>query len=654
MAVLPMQKIQILGMKKNLPAVLDFLQTNGMMQVEEVSSEEELENMEKADHDHDLQIAQLDFAIKFLKAHAPKRPIWLGKPSLSMESAIGTLESSNYKELIKDCQKLEESYVADQNEQVALDAEKELLIDWKDLPFDLNTPRETDSVKIFTGMVATDACKNFKKELHTLVDLSGVERVGGKEKDCLVAVVVSKKYLDEAKVVFGRFKFQEVDLPVHEMSVSERISDIDHKQAKLAEKMIAHVKNMKKLAKNSGNLQIVHDVFVWKRDSHDLHDKLQGTTYSFIVEGWIPKQERKSIEAGLQEISPQSAIEAVKPKKDEQTPIMLRNNKAILPFETITRLYGLPGAKEVDPTQYLSIFYITFFAICLTDAGYGLVLFLVMASALKFMNLPPESKGMVKLLMWGGILTMFAGVLFGGYFGITPEQAPAFMVAENGMFKGQVLNAVSGSGTIIFLKLALYIGVAHMVFANMLDGYWKIKTERRYLDALLDNGFWIYFILVLTGAIMAYFGSFTPETAALFYKGSAIGAIAMILTQGRKSKGIGMKVFYGFGSLYGVVGYLGDILSYSRLMALGLATGVIAFAMNRIAGLAIELIPVVGILVAIMVILLGHTMNLVLATLGAFIHSARLQFVEFFGKFMEGGGKEFKPFKRSCKYIIIK
>jgi len=396
MAVLPMQKIQILGMKSDLPKVLDYLQEQGMMQVEEVSSEMELEDMEKADHDLDFQIAQLDFAIKFLRDYAPKRPIWAGKPLLTFESALGTVEKSDYKNIVDAAHKLEEDFVADQNELQSLQDERKLLKDWTRLPFDLNTPRETNTVSIFTGSVLKTEFDNLKKELTTMIELSSTEKVKETNQNTLLVCAVSIKHLDEVKVVFNRFKFQAVDLPVHEMSVPERIKEIDQKLIKTQEKLTAHEKTFKDLGQHSENLQIVHDVFVWQRDGHDLHEKLRGTTYSFIVEGWIPTLERKNIEDDLQKISKQTAIQSIKPNKDEEQPILLRNKKAAWPFETVTKLYGFPTASEVDPTPFLATFFIMFFALCLTDAGYGLSLFIIMAVALKFFNLPQESKGLIK------------------------------------------------------------------------------------------------------------------------------------------------------------------------------------------------------------------------------------------------------------------
>lgn len=651
-----MDKIQILGLKKDLQRVIAFLQESGEVQIDEVKVDEEnslaLESLAKQDHNSDYDVAQVDFALKLLGDYAKKRPIWAGKPTLSIESAKGTIENFDYKKVIEECENLEESFNSKKNDLASLEDEKRLLTEWIDLPFDLHTPLETESSIIQIGIISANAYDTFKKELHETSELTSVRKITGDKAKVKLSVVYTKEIKEEIKLLFGKHKFQEVALPVYEMSVAERIDEIEKKTKKLAEGIKDDEKKFKKLAEDYENLQIVHDVLVWEKDNVHVHEKLKGTEFSFIIEGWVAKLDRKELEEGLNKIGT-VAVETLKLEEDEQAPIYLHNKKAAWPFESVTKLYGFPKANEVDPTPFLAIFFIVFFGLCLTDAGYGLTLFIIMFAALKFFKLPKESLGLIKLLMWGGLVTMVAGVLFGGYFGLTVDQAPSFMVAGES-FKGQIINASAGNGPLTFLILALVLGIVHVIFGIMVDGYWKIK-QKQYMDALLDSGLWIYFISVLLSWALAKAGILVPAAAGdiLLYFVLA-GVALLILTQGRKQKGIVKKVGIGVLSLYNLVGYFGDVLSYSRIMALGLGTGIIAFAMNTIAGLAYEMIPYVGFIFAGAVLLAGHLLNLVLSALGAFIHSARLQFVEFFSKFMEGGGSEFKPFKRECKYIIIK
>ena len=648
-----MQKVQILGMKKDLPQILTTLQKKGVVQIVDVIGTENLKEIDPPDHKADYDIANIDFALTFLKNHATKRPIWAGKPTLTAESALGILNSFDYETVVKECQELEEKHNKNLNKFTSLENEETILEKWKNLPFELSTPKETETVRLFIGTLPTTEFETLRKELHNISNLSDVHRVSEDTTFSLVVVTISKNSIDEAKLVLGKCKFAEVELPKHDMSTAKRLETIEAEKTNIKADLEEQEKEFIRLAQDYENLQIVHDIFLWQQDEKHARELLRGTAYSFIITGWIPKDEKVKLEEALEKISSNIAIQAIEPEKDEETPILLRNRKAAWPFESVTRLYGLPMAHEVDPTPFLAGFFIVFFALCLTDAGYGLLLFVIMFAALKFFNLPHESKGLIKLLMWGGLVTMVAGVLFGGYFGLTPEQAPGFLVGEDGNFRFQLINATSGTGPLTFLILALVFGIVHVLFGKLLDGFWKIK-QGQYLDAVLDSFLWVFFILSILGFGLSSSGMVIPADYANIFKWLTLGGVvAMILTQGRSQKSIIGKFGLGVLSLYGLVGYLGDVLSYSRLMALGLGTGIIAFAMNTIAGLAIDMIPYVGFIFAIIVLILGHTMNLVLSALGAFIHSARLQFVEFFGKFMEGGGTEFKPFRRQCKYIII-
>lgn len=242
---------------------------------------------------------------------------------------------------------------------------------------------------------------------------------------------------------------------------------------------------------------------------------------------------------------------------------------------------------------------------------------------------------------------------------MTADQAPSFLTYQKTLesgevikaFRWQVITPAQGSGPLIFLILAAILGYIQVVFGVILDGYWKI-VQRKFMDAIFDSFLWVYFLIVIMLFGVSHMGIFMADHAGTITYLVYFGVGALILTQGRKQKNIILKFLSGVLSLYGLVGYFADVLSYSRLMALGLGTGIIGFAFNTIGGL-VGNIPIVGIVFAIIVILIGHLLNIAISTLGAFIHSSRLQFVEFFGKFMEGGGRSFTPFRKACKYILI-
>jgi len=256
-------------------------------------------------------------------------------------------------------------------------------------------------------------------------------------------------------------------------------------------------------------------------------------------------------------------------------------------------------------------------------------------------------KKLLKVLFYGGIVTFFMGGLFGGYFGIVIDNLPASGI-KNLLLAIRIIDPVAEPLKV--LVFSLFLGVVHILFGLGVKAWWEIKRGNKK-EAILGPLSWIYFIVsVLLWALTKN----SANTFTIIAGYNAVLSISyMIITQGRGAKNIVMKVLTGVLSLYGLVAYLSDILSYSRLLALGLSTGIIAMVVNLIALLAKDLIPYFGWVVMIFIFIGGHIFNLVISALGSFIHSGRLQYVEFFPKFLEESGQMFSPFKKDNKYTDV-
>jgi V/A-type H+-transporting ATPase subunit I len=549
MAIASMQKVQILGVKKDLPAVLNLIQEEGVMEIEEVPSQEiaqfELQpyEAEAASLDHDIK--NLEFAIQVLMKHEPKEEA--DRESLSMEQAQELYLNYDFNKVVENLQSLSAEHM----------------------------------------------------ELRAQMEASSEE----------------EKPSFEGKLKHSEEKLQKI------------------------------------ASKELYSLRVLHSLKTDKLEQNQMMSKAKTTEYCFVLTGWVPVNAVNKLEEKLSKIADIS-IEALEKGSNEEAPIVLHNNKLVSPFEVVTNLYGAPKDTDPDPTPLLSGFFILFFATCLTDAGYGLVLFVLMSCILRFGKkmLDSESKKFVTLLKWAGLVTIFVSIPFGGYFGMTTAQAPAFM-SNGDLFKFQLINPMSGSGAITFLVIAFIAGIIHILTGMAVGGVWKIR-QGQWKDAILDNFLWIYFILSILAFALTKMDILPASLASVATYMTLGGAAALVLTQGRAQKSIVGKFGVGLISLYNVISYGSDILSYSRLMALGLATGVIAFAVNTVASIAMDMIPYVGIVVAIVILIVGHTANIALNTMGAFIHSSRLQFVEFFSKFLEAGGRAFKPFKKTSKFFI--
>ena len=314
-------------------------------------------------------------------------------------------------------------------------------------------------------------------------------------------------------------------------------------------------------------------------------------------------------------------------------PILLKQNSLTEPFQAITDLYSTPSVNDIDPTPFLAPFYFIFFGLMLSDAAYGLILSVGSFILLKHYRLEGMMKRLVKMFMFCGISTFFWGVLFGGWFGDMFGISPAWF------------NPVEEPMTLLVFSLIL--GGIHIFVGMGLKAYILLRNGQA-IDAICDIFLW-YFLLI--GIVVFALGSSIAPIATEIGKWmSIIGAVGIVLTGGRSKKGIG-KITGGLGSLYGITSYLSDVLSYSRLLALGLATGVVSQVINTLGKMVGG--GVIGVIVMIVVFIIGHVFNLAINTLGTFVHSSRLQYVEFFGKFFDGGGTPFNPFSRKTKYVEI-
>ncbi|MFC1647730.1 V-type ATP synthase subunit I [Patescibacteria group bacterium] len=658
-----MQKIKLVGLTAHKQKLLDTMQRLGVMEVTEQIEPETTEGSEakfdqvklEAAQGAELNIANIEFALKLIKPFAKQRSLVQGPLTLSIDDVKKKAKDFNFDKIVNKCREIEEAQVALKNEQAALNQTKEELEPWKKLEMKLDNVGETESTRTLLGTIKKIDFEEFKKELLNVSDLINIETVNETDSTTYVALTFSKDLEKQIRELMMTHKLSEVDLPKESHDAKQEISKIEQRLAEIKKELASQDEALKVLAKNNDDLQIVHDFFVWERDRIYAEQMAENTDYSFAFEGWVPLRRLQKIKDKLEEQTKAYDLIEIEPAEDERAPVAIRNKGFIGSFESVTNIYGLPLPNEVDPTPFLAAFFIVFFGLCLTDAGYGILLFVMCFLALKFLKFGEGAEKLIRLLMFGGIVTFIAGILFGGWFGMTPDQAPGFLtyMSEEGelAFRWQIINPTKGSGPLTFLILAAILGYVQVLFGVLIDGYWKIK-HGKIADAIMDSFLWFYFLVIMGLFGLSKGGIFLADYSGIITYLVYAGVIALVLTQGRKQKNIVLKFLTGVLSLYGLVGYFADVLSYSRLMALGLGTGIIAFAFNTIAGL-VGSIPFVGIIFAIIVIILGHTLNIAISTLGAFIHSSRLQFVEFFGKFMEGGGREFKPLKKACKYIYI-
>jgi V/A-type H+-transporting ATPase subunit I len=338
--------------------------------------------------------------------------------------------------------------------------------------------------------------------------------------------------------------------------------------------------------------------------------------------------------------------EFVEPETDEETPVLLNNIGLVQPIEVITELYSLPNNKEIDPTPIYSFFYLMFFGLMFGDVGYGAILTIVCMLMLKKFNLEGTIYKLVKSFAYAGVATMFWGLMFGSFFGnLTSVIGASFF--DNPEMGLKPLWFDTLEDPVKLLIFSCVFGTVH-IFIGMGIRAYELIRDGKILEAFNDVFSWY---VLLVGLVLWLVGdSFVAEGTGVIGKWMSIGGAACIVVLPFFiSKGLG-KVG-GLWNLYGITGYMADILSYSRLLALGLATTVISQVVNMLGSFTGT--SFIGVILFIVIVVFGHVFNFAINGLGSYVHSIRLQYVEFFGKFYEGGGMPFEPFNKKTKYIEL-
>ena len=386
------------------------------------------------------------------------------------------------------------------------------------------------------------------------------------------------------------------------------------------------------------DLQAVYEYMQNKKLRIVESEKLAQTENTILIKGWIPTEKVSEFEKVIKdEAGDNYYLTFTDADRDDATvPIKLKNGKIASTFENLTGMYAYPRYNEIDPTPLFTPFYILFFGMMGADVGYGLVLLLATMFVLKVVNLSSQMRKSIKFFFYLSFSVIFWGLLYGSYFGAT---IPGMwrLVDPASQYNDLLI------GSIVFGIVHIFVGLAIKAYMLIRDG--------KSLEAVYDVLFW--YMALIGGMLFLIFKlmNLSAVVANVSMWVMIAGMAGIVLTGGREAKGVGAKLGGGLYSLYGISSYVGDFVSYSRLMALGLSGGFIASAINMIAGMISG--SWVGMIFIPLILIAGHLFNMFLSFLGAYVHTSRLMYVEYFGKFYEGGGKPFKDFRTENKYINL-
>lgn len=636
--IVPMKKLTLAALLEHREAILQALQSICAVQLISIGEGEQSSAAAEG------RVQRLQSAEELLKPYAGKAGFG-PKPEATRQELEEDIQPA-----LEICAELEglQRRIA----QNGSDTEKRRLqlvslLPWADMTDPLETVRSTASLKVMTGTVPVDGV-NALMETGALVQLYGGER----ERAALV-ICPNEEYAGIAPSIRAT-GFQEKGFGDIRGTASENIQRLRTEIEALEAERAQLEARLAGFAPKREEIRRALDGAAIDRDREQSKEALAHTKTAFLLTGWVREDMTEKVRREIEKITDVYYLSFEDPSEGDAVPTVLKNSRLITPYEAVTNLYSLPAYGTIDGTPLMAPFYFIFFGMMLSDTVYGAVLALGAWAFLKYIKPRGMMENLAKVLLMGGISTIFMGLLFGTCAGVSWPV----------IFRGTALENTfpiidSSADPIAMLALCAAMGIIQMFYAVFIAAYSCIK-HRDWAGAIVDNLSWVF---IITGLLLMAAPSLgLPAALGTAGKWMAIGFAAVVLLfAGRSKKNVAGRLMSGAGKLYDVTSWLGDVLSYARIFALGLSTGVIGLVLNTLCWDMLfasfkgnPVLMVVGFIIVTVLSVALHAFMMAISTLGCFVHSARLQYVEFFGKFYEAGGKAFKPLRYETKYVNVK
>jgi len=641
MAIAGMRKIQILVHRDVQERVMKRIQEIERLQITDVKESVTAEHhpdlvsgIEVSDEGPERRLSRIESTLDFLSSVQEKKGFLSGlippKIILSPEQYQSIVEEYDEDTTVSRCRELDQERTELVSAVTKLEGIIEQLRPWLALDCPLVGIGSTEHVAIFLGTLTLEALGDFSEKSSEMTEQMVVETVSQDREKAYLLICVHKEISPQVSELLKRLGFEKAGLP----ELSGKPQDEYEQALKQIDENLQRIHEIedhsKEYLKDRQNLQILHDHLYGQLQCARIEAKLGQTEKACVIEGWIPQSELRTFEATLKKEFDHLAIIPLDPSAREIPPIALENSQTFVrPFEVVTELYGMPNSREYDPSPLLAPFFFVFFGLCITDAAYGVIITLLFLYLMRRFKVTLGRAKLVGLLFFGGISTILMGAMTGGWFGDLASYLPPWLDGVRRMR----------------LSLMLFDPMEQvLVFITIREG--------NLVDAFCGPFPWLTLLNGLVFFGLSKGDVFSPFVGGLGKWVAILSALAIVLLTDRSSSSWFARIAWGVYGLYGITSYVGDVLSYLRLFALGLATGIIAMVVNLLADM-LRGAPYVGWLLFAIIFVMGHMFNILINGLGAFVHTLRLQYVEFFPKFFEGGGRPYQPFRKEARYTII-
>ena len=636
MAIVKMKKFKLFALEKDRKSLLKELQK--FSYVHFVKTKEDDESLKEIELNQDMTIIKeksqkVKWMLNYFSKLFPKDT----KKEIDESSIKETLfvlveqQASKY-DFSNDYENLANiSGEIDSNkEEIAnLETYRKELSKWLNIKESLGNLKAFKTAKFFLGTVAKKNFEPLKDKLRNF-EHTYIEEISDESSQVNIMLLTSNTEEKELKNELKTYSFTETNFDF-DTSFTDEYEKTKNREEELKKANEKLKEKVEKLLKLIPKLLIQKEYLDNALMRETVVSNFKATDTVNVIEGYIPldmEEEFKKIVNKNSNKSNYLEITEVD-KDDEEVPILLKNSGITGLFASITQMYALPRYNEIDPTAILSIFYWIFFGMMVADFAYGLILFILSGLALMIGKFDENKKKFLKFFFALSFSTMIWGLLYGSAFGDLIK------------LPTQVLDSSKDFMSIFILSIIF--GAIHLVIALGIKAYILIKNGH-FMDVIYDVFLWYLTLTSLIILLLAGRFGLSEFTKNIFIACAVIGMLGIVVFGARDAKTLVGRIGGGLYSLYGITSYIGDFVSYLRLMALGLAGGFIASAINIIVKMLVSK-GILGIILGVVVFTLGQSFNIFLSFLSSYVHTSRLTYVEFFSKFYEGGGKAFKKFR---------